>query len=53
MKLRNITEHTLVVPLLNATVEPDAVVEVPRDVYESHDWPESTWTVVAASKTNK
>lgn len=50
-KLRNISNDVLVVPALGGvTVEPDQVVDVPDDLAEEMDWPETTWAVVAPAK---
>lgn len=38
------------VPLLGRTVDPDEVVVVPDDVFESREWPETNWTVVSTAK---
>ena len=54
-KLRNITEHALETRLAGAryTTEPDAVLEVPDDVYQAYLWPETQWAEVEVPQKPK
>ena len=45
-KLRNITDETLHVPLADAIVEPDGIIEVSDAQWAQHAWPETVWSEV-------
>lgn len=46
-QIRNKTEHTLNIRVLNRSAEPDELVDVPDDIFKEHVWPETVWDVKA------
>lgn len=54
-KLRNITPHTLETRLngRNFVTEPDAILDLPDDLYGAYAWPDSIWAEIDVPHTEK
>jgi hypothetical protein len=41
--VRNISEHTVDLRCIGRSVAPDERVDVPDDVFKSHEWADTVW----------
>lgn len=53
VRIRNLAPETRLVAPIGRAVEPDAVFDVPRDVFDRYEWPDELYAVETPRKTNK